>query len=538
MAYSSTDPQSVRVGVLAKRGLEYCRAKWQPTATYLSVELKVHDSLKDLKLGPYDPHARYNFRTIVRQYVKWIIFAGITFLTIGLSALCVARLYTRLSTMNADLTREVEKRKKIEAELLESEFNLRSALAAANEANKSKTEFLSNMSHELRTPMNGIIGMTSILEKSDLTHEQMEFVNIILKSSEGLLCIIDDILDYSNIEAGQSKVDSINFDLYSLLNGLVKNISPIAEEKGLIFSYQVDENVPAYLKGDARRIRKIVRFLTNNALKFTHQGTVSLHISLAEDGDTHCSLRIEVKDTGIGIAADHQEDIFNPFSQIDSSSTRKYGGTGLGLALAKHFAEMMGGSIEVNSAQGEGSIFRLTVPSEKQLSIPSQPSPKPAAIKRIPRLHRVIANQTPIAAGTDAPRILVVEDNVMNQKVMLKILGKFEYPAKVVDNGRKAVHELQEKTYDIVLMDIQMPVMNGFEATSAIRDPLNNCLDPQVPIIAVTANSMKADRKQCLDAGMNDYIRKPLNPKKLLKKIRQWHPKGDSSDRRKTALSI
>jgi signal transduction histidine kinase/ActR/RegA family two-component response regulator len=553
----SADPLSVHVGVLAKQGPENYRTKRQPIAEHLSKEkntsaakaanisdwtyplsdLRTHDCLTALELGPYDHHSPKNMSAIFPQHTQWFVWGAVIFLGICISAVFFIKLNNRLSTMKADFLREVVKRKKIEAKLHESDYNLRSALAMAYEANRSKNEFLANMSHELRTPMNGIIGMTSILQNSDLTNEQLEFSNIIMRSSEGLLCIINDILDYSHIAAGQSKLDSTDFDLFSLVNSVVKTISTMAEEKGLQFTFSVDENVPAHLKGDGQRILKIIKILMSNAVKFTHQGMISLQISMAEDRGNKCTLRNEVIDTGIGIATDHQTLIFNPFSQVDYSSTRKYGGTGIGLALAKHFTEMMGGSIEVKSTPGEGSIFCFTVPLEKQ-SFAAHPKPKiSSVITKIPNPSHVIAQPPPIETGIDRPHILVVEDNIINQKVMLNILGKHEYHAKVVDNGRKALHELQKNAYDLVLMDIQMPEMDGFEATTAIRDPQNNCLDPQIPIIAVTANTTKADRASCLKAGMNDYLPKPVNSKKLMGKVKKWQLTDDRSQCGKTDLS-
>jgi CheY-like chemotaxis protein len=380
--------------------------------------------------------------------------------------------------------------------------------------------------------------MAHLALKTELSPKQKDYLQKIQTGAHSLLRIINDILDYSHIEAGQSKFDPMDFDLYSIIKDAVSTISQLAEEKGLVFSYEVDKNVPAYLTGDARRIGKILLILMNNAVKFTHEGLVSLHVSLMKEEDTRCTLSIEVKDTGIGIAADYQEQIFNPFSQVDYSSTRKYGGTGLGLALAKHFAQMMGGSIEVESTQAKGSTFCFTLPLEKQSSTALPKPKKTLNIMNIPHPQRIITQQSIAQTEVDGPRVLVVEDNVINQKMMLKLLGKLGHPAKVVENGRKAVDELQKTPYDLVLMDIQMPEMNGYEATYAIRNPQNNCINPQVPIIAVTANYMKADRKACLDAGMDDYLQKPLNPKMLLEKLRQWHPKkGSNSKRQKTTLS-
>jgi signal transduction histidine kinase/DNA-binding response OmpR family regulator len=616
----------------------------------------VHDCLKELQPGPYEPKARKN--------QKWFIFGGIAFIAVCLGAFGVAKLNARLSTINGHLIREVEKRKKIEAGLIESEkqlketqFNLESALAAANEANRSKDEFLANMSHELRTPMNGIIGITGILQNSELTDEQSEYTDIIMKSSEGLLAIITDILDFSQIEAGTTKLDTIGFDLTALINEVSKTIEPKAKEKHLALYHRVDADVPVYLKGAPRHLKKVIRNLMGNAVKFTHQGTVSLHVNLAQDEEHHCILRFVVKDTGIGIDPGRKDRIFDPFSQIDYSSTRRYNGTGLGLALAKHFTEMMGGHIGFESRPNQGSTFWFTIRLEKEKSLPIQ---KPyhsdditgkrilvvddnptnrqvlagylrswrlpydtaeSAREALAAMQRAVSEKDPFelavidhmmpemdgvdlgraikqdpllkdvgmvlftsigigcdtdeisSAGFDAflakpvrasqllnclklvcgqnespqhshfqsdrlitheilneakasgPRILVVEDNVINQKVMLKILGVHGCHAEVAENGRLAVQELCRNDYDVVLMDVQMPEMNGYEATGAIRNPGNRCLNPTVPIIAVTANTMKEDRKRCLDAGMDDYLPKPVDPNILMKKIRQWHEK-------------
>ncbi len=543
------------------------------------------------------------------------------------------------------------------SQLKETQFNLESALSAANEANRSKDAFLANMSHELRTPMNGIIGMTGILQNSELTDEQSEFTDIIMKSSEGLLAIITDILDFSQIEAGTTKLDAIGFDLLSLINEVSKTFTPKAREKNLAFSHRVDGDVPAYLKGDPRRLKKVVQSLMSNAVKFTHQGTVSLHVSLAEDEEQHSTLRFAVKDTGVGIDPERKDRIFDPFSQVDYSSTRKYSGTGLGLSLAKHFTEMMGGHIDFESTPTQGSIFWFTIRLEKEKSLPirkpyhvdditgkrilvvdDNPTNRQvlegylrswnlpcatveSAREALAAMHQAVSEKDPFKlavidhmmpemdgvdlgraikqdpllkdvkmvlftsielgcdtdeinnAGFDAflakpirasqllnclklvygqkespqhrhvqsdrlitreilneahasgPRILVVEDNVINQRVMLKILGFHGCHAEVVENGRLAVQELCKKDYDVVLMDLQMPEMNGFEATGAIRNPGNKCLNPTVPIIAVTANSMKEDRKKCLDAGMDDYLPKPVNPTTLMEKISQWYEK-------------
>lgn len=516
-ADSSTDPYSVHISLLAKRGPAHCRTIWNPTADYLSKTVKPYYSAivpldftsvaKAVAEKECDPNKQQSLGAFFRQYKKGFLFFGIAFIVICFSAVCVARLNAKLSVMNS--------------ELRETQRNLESALIAANDANRSKDEFLANMSHELRTPMNGIIGMTSILLNTDLADEQAEFAQIIMKSAENLMSIINDILDYSHIHICNAKLDVVDFDLVSLVNDVVDKFSSKAKEKGLVFSHNVADNVPTLLRGDVRRIEKVIRILLSNAVKFTHQGAVSFQVALAENGNSHSTLRFDVKDTGIGIDPESKNPIFSPFCQADNSSTRRYSGTGLGLALAKHFAEMMGGHIGIESMPANGSTFRFSVQVKKQ-----------------PRINTAAPTAQPAfdASLTCGPKVLVVEDNPINQKVMLKILNTHGCRTQVVDNGRKAVLELCNNAYDVVLMDLQMPEMNGFEATGAIRNPLNKCINPQVPIIAVTANTMKEDRKKCLDAGMDDFFPKPVNPNALMEKVRQWYEKQRQDQRSKSSI--
>jgi len=400
---------------------------------------------------------------------------------------------------------DITERKAVEKEL-------RLAKEAADAANRAKSRFLSNMRHEIRTPMNSVLVMADLLLNSGLNGEQREHAEIVKKSGNHLLSLIDDILDLSHIEAQTMELDSVNFDLSEMLSRATMLMSYNAREKGLQFNVQVDDDVPRKLRGDERRVRQIISNLLGNALKFTHGGGISLCVSRENEEGPFVTLRIVVSDTGIGIAADKQMEVFSPFNQVDSSSTRRYGGTGLGLALCRQLAELMKGEIGLESCEGKGSSFWFTVRMERQ-NIP----PAPVAC---------LASDTSFmeSSGQADRRLLLVEDDLQNQKILLSTIRMFR-PRFLVDvaaNGCEALHMLERNDYDLVLMDCMLPVLNGYDATAAIRDPASAVRNHQVTVIAVTANSMREDREACLAAGMDDYISKPLNITQLLAMLDKW----------------
>lgn len=420
---------------------------------------------------------------------------------------------------------EVNKRKAVASALRKSEARLVQALKQADAANDVKNHFLANINHEIRTPMNGIIGMTGLLKGTEMTVEQQDYVDTIHVSAQSLLRIIDDILDYSKIESGKLDLETVEFELPVVIASLVGTASAKFKERGLEFTYVLDTAVPTYFTGDANRLVQILNYLLDNAAKFTQNGDVFLHISLQHENDTYATVRFRVKDTGIGIDPERVDRLFGSFTQADISHTRKYGGAGLGLAISQHLVTKMGGDIGVVSSPGKGSEFWFTVKLKKQIGIATR---KPViahdfSSNRIVSGHPpLIATQTVGAAEQSGPRILIVEDNVINQKVTVQILDKYGCKTQVVANGREAVEALHRNTYDAVLMDLQMPEMDGFEATKAIRDPSGVCRNPQVPIIALTANAQDETREKCLNAGMDDFLSKPVSPKELMQKIQQW----------------
>jgi signal transduction histidine kinase/ActR/RegA family two-component response regulator len=404
--------------------------------------------------------------------------------------------------------------KGVSSQLLVDNQALARATAEATQASQAKSEFLANVSHEIRTPMNAIVGMSYLASTTPMTPQQRVYLDTITRSSRHLLGVLNDVLDLAKIEAGKLTAETAPFALAGVIDGVCDMVLGKCTEKGLELVVDVGADVPDALEGDALRLRQILANLLGNAVKFTERGEVGLHVRVRETRGESVALRFEVRDTGIGISDAQRAMLFQNFQQGDASTTRRFGGTGLGLAISRNLAVLMGGDVGVESEPGVGSTFWVDLPFER------------AAVGALAERSGTLTSTPPgpIQGGGSleairGARVLLVEDNEINQEVASGLLRHCGVSVEVAENGAVAVARLQAESFDLVLMDMQMPVMDGLAATRAIRALPGGAT---VPIVAMTANAMDSDRLRCLEAGMNDHLGKPVEPDALHRALVRW----------------
>lgn len=532
--------RNLRVSGHSVRSPEYCYAVPKNNARLLALfseglaNLRASGEYRQIYaawLGAYEKSP-----LALRDILKALLWIVVPILLLLVGALLWSRtLRKTVRKRTEELRAEIAERRLAVEELQTANQRLEATMEHARDlareaerANAAKSDFLATISHEIRTPMNGVIGMTGLLLDSGLNAEQRYYAQTVRNSAEALMGLINSILDFSKIEAGKLDLEILDFDLVGFLDDFCAMSRLQAQSKGLAFHCILDTAIPRFLRGDSGRLRQILLNLVDNAIKFTSEGEVVVEVASVEEACADLVLKFSVRDTGIGIARRRQERLFLAFSQLDASTTRKYGGSGLGLAICRQLAQMMGGAIGVESDEGEGALFWFTV----RLARARQPLAPDLAqsLSEAPRQTPADFSPLPTARFPGGARILLAEDNSVNQLVVVRMLEKMGLRVDAVANGAEALKALEERPYDLVFMDVSMPEMDGYEATRRIRRSESDVRNPRIPVVAMTAHALEADRLRCLDAGMNDYLTKPINAQDLGGILEKWLPPRGAED--------